>query len=140
MRPRYERSWDLAAESIVLGEICRKWGCTSQKLPVRYKLDYLLLREGKGVAWLELKARTNARLAYPTYMISMGKVISAKELTGASGLPSFLLVQWKDELGYARLDSLSNFSVSVGGRVDRGDDDDIEPVALIPVDDFHLVA
>ena len=136
MRLIYEKPEDLAAERAALDKACEIWKCTAEKLPMKYELDYLLLREGTGVAWLEIKSRTNPRGAYPTYMISLGKVMAARRLSEASQFPSFLLVQWSDYCGYVRLDSLLDFRVAVGGRTDRGDPDDIEPVALIPIMDF----
>jgi hypothetical protein len=136
MRLIYERPEDIAAERTALDRACEVWRCSAEKLPMKYELDYLLLREGKGVAWLEIKSRTNEYLAYPTYMISLGKVMAARRLSEASQLPSFLLVQWSDVCGYVRLDSLLDFRTAVGGRTDRGDEQDIEPVALIPVGEF----
>jgi hypothetical protein len=136
MRLIYEKPEDLAAERIALDRACEVWKCTAEKLPMKYELDYLLLREGKGVAWLEIKSRTNPRAAYPTYMISLGKIMAARRLSEASQLRSFLLVQWSDYCGYVRLDSLLDFTTAVGGRTDRGDEQDIEPVALIPIVDF----
>ena len=136
MRLKYEKPEDIVAERTALDRACEIWKCTAEKLPIRYELDYLLLREGRGVAWLEIKSRTNARTAYPTYMISFGKIMAARRLSEASQLPSFLLVQWSDYCGYVRLDSLLDFRTGVGGRTDRGDEQDIEPVALIPIVDF----
>ena len=136
MRLIYEKPEDLAAEKTALDKACEIWKCTAEKLPMKYELDYLLLREGKGVAWLEIKSRTNPRAAYPTYMISLGKIMAARRLSEASQLRSFLLVQWSDYCGYVRLDSLLDFTTAVGGRTDRGDEQDIEPVALIPIVGF----
>jgi hypothetical protein len=136
MRLIYEKPEDIVAERTVLDRACEGWRCTAKKLPIKYELDYLLLREGKGVAWLEIKSRTNPRTEYPTYMIALTKIMAARRLSEASQLRSFLLVQWSDYCGYVRLDSLLDFRVAVGGRTDRGDPDDIEPVALIPIMDF----
>jgi hypothetical protein len=136
MRLIYEKPEDIVAERTALDRACEVWKCMAEKLPMKYELDYLLLREGKGVAWLEIKSRTNPRAAYPTYMISLGKIMAARRLSEASQLRSFLLVQWSDYCGYVRLDSLLDFTTAVGGRTDRGDEQDIEPVALIPIVDF----
>ena len=136
MRLIYERPEDLVAERTALDKACEVWKCTAEKLPMKYELDYLLLREGSGVAWLEITSRPNPRAAYPTYMISLGKVMAARRLSEASQFPSFLLVQWSDYCGYVRLDSLLDFRTGVGGRTDRGDEQDIEPVALIPLGEF----
>ena len=139
MRLKYEKPEDIVAERTALDNACEVWKCTAEKLPIRYELDYLLLREGRGVAWLEIKSRTNPRGAYPTYMISLGKVMAARRLSEASQFPSFLLVKWSDYCGYVRLDSLLDFEIAFDGRTDRGDPDDIEPVALIPLEEFTLL-
>jgi|TARA_R100000963_G_C4629283_1_gene94769 hypothetical protein len=139
MRLIYEKPEDIVAERTALDKACEVWKCVAEKLPMKYELDYLLLREGKGVAWLEIKSRTNTRLAYPTYMISLGKIMAARRLSEASQLPSFLLIQWSDACGYIRIDSLLDFRTAVGGRTDRGDEQDIEPVAMIPVGEFALL-
>ena len=139
MRLIYEKPEDIVAERTAFDKACEVWKCVAEKLPMKYELDYLLLREGKGVAWLEIKSRTNTRLAYPTYMISLGKIMAARRLSEASQLPSFLLIQWSDACGYIRIDSLLDFRTAVGGRTDRGDEQDIEPVAMIPVGEFALL-
>jgi hypothetical protein len=139
MRPIYEKPEDLAAEKTALDKACEIWKCTAEKLPMKYELDYLLLREGTGVAWLEIKSRTNPRTEYPTYMNALTKIMAARRLSEASQLPSFLLVQWTDACGYIRIDSLLDFTTAVGGRTDRGDEQDIEPVAKIPIGEFALL-
>jgi hypothetical protein len=35
------------------------------------------------------------------------------------------------------MDTLENFHIAIGGRTDRSDTQDIEPVVLIPIDDFR---
>jgi hypothetical protein len=136
MRPRYETEEDRNGETAVVASLCRRWDCSANKLSDRYELDYLLLREGRGKAWLEIKIRTNKRDAYRDYMISFGKVLAARRLSQGSGLPSFLLVKWTDCVGYMRLNDIKRFYVSIGGRTDREDFQDIEPVVYIPTQDF----
>lgn len=136
LRPKYETEEDRSGETAVLASLCRRWGCSAKKLSDRYELDYLLLKKRRGKAWLEIKIRMNAHDAYRDYMISFGKVLAARRLSQGSELPSFLLVKWTDCEGYTRLDDLKRFHVSIGGRTDREDFQDIEPVAYIPTQDF----
>lgn len=136
MRPLYESSQDIVSESKVLVLIEKAWGCRGVKLPLKAQLDYLLLRDDRGAAWAEIKVRTNPRGRYPTYMISLSKVMAARELSGASDLPSVLVVQWTDKLGYIRMDTLEKFHIAIGGRTDRNDAQDVEPVVLIPIEEF----
>ena len=136
VRPVYETDENLAQEKQVLALLCRHWECVSEKMPLRYELDYLLIRRRKAVAWLEIKVRTNNYGYYPSYMISLGKIMAARRLTEATSLPSFLVVQWRDWKGYIRLDNLEKFEISMGGRTDRGDPQDMEPVVLFPIGNF----
>jgi hypothetical protein len=135
-RPLYENDADLVSESLTLDLIEKKWRCEGVKLPIKHQLDYLLQRRNRGVAWVEIKVRKNPAAQYPTYMISLTKIMAARSLSEASRLPSFLVVQWSDSVAYIRMDSLLDFEISIGGRRDRNDDQDIEPVVLIPVRNF----
>ena len=136
MRPKYETKEDRNREEVVLSSACRSWGCAAHKLPDRYEFDYLLMRKKVGKAWLEIKVRTNERDDYPDYMVSFAKLMAARRLSGASGLPSFLLVQWVRSKGLIRLDTIKKFTLSMGGRSDRGDAQDLEPVIFIPMQDL----
>jgi len=136
LRPKYETEEDRNREAVVLSSVCRSWECAAYKLPDRYEFDYLLMRKKEGKAWLEIKVRTNERDDYPDYMISFAKLLAARRLSEASGLPSFLLVQWLRRKGLIRLDNIKNFRLSMGGRSDRGDVQDLEPVIFIPMPDF----
>ena len=62
--------------------------------------------------------------------------MAARALSETSKLPSFLVVRWSDNCGYIRIDTLLDFEISMGGRTDRGDKQDIEPVMLIPIHNF----
>ena len=136
MRPKYETEEDRNREAVVLSSVCRSWECAAYKLPDRYEFDYLLMRKKEGKAWLEIKVRTNERDDYPDYMISFAKLMAARRLSEASALPSFLLVQWVRSKGLIRLDTIKKFRLSMGGRSDRGDAQDLEPVIFIPMPDL----
>jgi len=64
---------------------------------------------------------------------------SAKKLSDRYELDYLLLKKRRGKAwleGYTRLDDLKRFHVSIGGRTDREDFQDIEPVAYIPTQDF----
>jgi hypothetical protein len=137
VRPRYEMPKDLTREAEFSRVVGQKFYCTFSKMPDRYGLDFCMLRDGAVTAFAEVKVRSNPRDKYPTYMIALSKVMSANGLNAATGLPCFLLVRWTDCWGYVRLDGkVEQGSLSVGGRTDRGDPQDVEPVSLIPTSRF----
>ena len=77
--------------------------------------------------------------AYSSYMISLGKIMSARMLHHVTRVPIVLAVQWQDRTGCVTLagKGAPQYRVSMGGRRDRNDAQDIEPVALIPIDKFR---
>ena len=136
MRPRYERPADLTVERKVAAQMERK-GIQLHKLPISYRLDFAMFKNGKLKGWAEIKARRNNHDRYPTLMISLGKVLAARQLADVSGTRSILLVQYLDGLYWC--DFASAFEIRMGGRYDRGDADDVEPVAHFPIEAFTMV-
>ena len=135
-RKIYETQADLNKEKNIKKELEKKWSCNLIKLPIRYCLDYVALRNKRVVAFIEIKHRTNKIHAYPTYMLSLAKVQAAKRLAEDVRVPSFLVVQWADVLGATNL-ATCKFSIEMGGRTDRKDSQDIEPVAHIDLGEFN---
>lgn len=135
MRPIYETEEDLAKEASLGSIIARHWKCRMQKLQPRDHFDYAAIRDGKVSAFIEIKNRTNKMSQYPTYMISMTKVINATMTTIATGIPCFLVVRWIDKTGYVNIGNIDT-TVTMGGRTDRSDPQDVEPVCHIDIGEF----
>jgi hypothetical protein len=135
-RPLYESQEDLANEKATIDRLAAHWRCVAVKLPIRYELDYGLCRNGDLMAWAEVKCRKVPREKYPTYMVSLGKVLAGLELAERTNLPFLLIVQWTDALGWIQP---SARAVQMGGRRDRADCADVEPVVHIPIKDFKLI-
>lgn len=136
MRPRYERPRDLVNERKVAERMAQR-GIELRKLPISYRLDFAMFRDGKLRGFAEVKTRNNRHDSYPTLMISLGKVMAARQLAEVSETRSVLLVQYLDGLYWCNF--ASPFEVAMGGRWDRGDDDDVEPVAHFPSEAFKMV-
>lgn len=139
MRPTYETDADRGREADFSNILCQVFRCTLYKLPIRYGLDFSVVKDGRTIGFLETKIRTNPSGQYPTYMISAGKFMSADALTRSTGLPCRLAVMWTDNWGYTDLALTPEIVVSMGGRRDRGDEQDIEPVHLIPISSFQII-
>ena len=138
-RPLYENQATLEKERTLAKQLVDSWACELGKLPIRYGIDYAFLRNGEVVGFAELKCRAGKMHAYPSYMISLGKIMSARMLHRVTNVPIVLAVEWQDRTGWVTLagKGAPEYRVSMGGRRDRNDAQDIEPVALIPIDKFR---
>ena len=134
MRPIYENGATLAAEEATIRRVADRWGVTFQKLPIQYRVDWALIRDGKVACWCECKRRHNNKGKYPSLMLSLSKVTHGLELARQTGLPFLVVVEWDDALAYWKADRISG--VRLGGRVDRGDWQDVEPVVDIGIELF----
>lgn len=138
-RPKYETQGDLNNEQRV-AEMLVLEGYELYKLPMRYELDFAIhdMRDGGSVCgFAEVKARRVKHDAYPSVMISLSKVLKARQLTDTTGLPSYLIILYLDCL--ARLDFASDFEVRKGGRSDRGDPQDADVCAYYQLSDLRVI-
>ena len=139
MRPLYETQSDRDNEQNVASVIEREFDCQLTKMPIKMALDYMATRNGSAVAFVEVKRRKTPMRQYPTYMLSLHKVMMANALSMATRLPCFLAVQWSDAVGICRLPA-PKMDIRMGGTTRRNDAQDIEPVAYFDVDGFTVVA
>lgn len=128
--PRYETAADLQNERVVADALAAH-GYEVIKLPIQYRLDWLLRQNNQPIGFAEVKARKCNLNTYPTVMISLSKVIHAQMLTQATGLPCYLILFYRDCI--ARLNFSDDFAVNPGGRADRDDPQDQDVCAYYPV-------
>ena len=131
MRPLYESRKDLFEESKVATKLSQLWNCNLFKMPKTSSVDFVSIREGEAVGFVEIKNRTNKKNKYSTYMISKKKIDSAKQINKSTGLNTILVVKWADELGYVPLNK--DYPERQGGRYDRNDPADVETVVDIDI-------
>ena len=138
MRPKYESQNDLANERDAALFFAQKYGCDIAKLPVQYRLDFSVVdQSGDVVAFVEVKRRFNAMRKYCTCILSLSKLMAAIDIKNATKKNCYFLVHWDDAIGFVELDD--RYKIKIGGRMDRGDWQDVEPVIHIPVDDFKVL-
>ena len=148
LRPIYETPFDISAESAVADKLCCIWNVRTKKMKKFFPADVAALTndwdEDSGAsevrAFIEIKVRKNVGWKYPTYMISLHKLYDLAALSSFSGIPSLLVVQWSDALGHWRVpESVDELEIRMGGTKSRGDEQDMEPVALIPIEQFSII-
>lgn len=133
MRPKYETETDLANEAAVADVVASRWLCECRKLPLRYDLDYAIYQDGFLKAYLEIKCRNVPSTQYKTVILSAAKVAAAKHLSASAGTPAILVVRYSDTDKWIDISKETAFH-SPGGRSDRGDVQDQEPVAHFAAD------
>lgn len=138
MRRLYETPADRGREHSLSLLAAEKFNCTFQSLPPKSQLDFTLISGGTVVGFAEVKCRRNPMTKYPTYMLSLEKVVKAHAIHDATGLPCFLIVGWTDRWGWRSLHERHDGDFCMyGGRVDRKDDQDMEPVVHMPISSFR---
>jgi hypothetical protein len=139
VRPTYETARDVDNERAVAEVIERRLRLTARKLPRHYELDYVLTDGDEVRGFAEIKCRTNALEQYPTYIISGHKWEYGLRWEALAHAPFVIVVRFTDGIYYCRPRYVQGHRVMLGGRRDRGDEQDIEPVVHIPVGEFTLL-
>jgi len=134
-RPLYESFNDLTNEQRVAANLSTLWKADFHKLPRSYHVDWMACRDNQTVAFAELKCRQNERLAYPTFMISLAKWMRGKELAKEAGVPFIIIVDWTDGTFFLKVQN-QPVTYGFGGRKDRNDLQDMEPVVFIDTSYF----
>lgn len=130
MRKQYETAADRAKEQ-ALANAFAEHGYDFYKLPMQYRLDFVVFKDNKAKAFIEVKHRNVRLLQYDTAMVSLSKVIQARLLTQHTGLPAYLLNVYMDNI--ARFDFAGDYKLGKGGRSDRGDAEDADICAYFPI-------
>lgn len=140
MRPTYETAQDRTNEQQVIDLLCRVWSCTAEKTPRYYPVDWSLQKGSSVKALIEIKCRDKS---YSSYIISLKKFSEMAMQSLMSNVPFFLVICWpeagKRVVRYAKVTSDLHSNVIHGGRKDRGDAQDQEPMVDIPINKFKLV-
>ena len=130
----YENDNDLRSEKNLISYVSDCWNVASYKLPMSYKIDYVMYRNESPVGFAEVKVRTHTFGTFPTYIISLAKVMEARRLARETNTKSILIVSWTDRTGF--LDFFSHHQIRHGGRSDRNDWQDQEPMCHFNLKDF----
>lgn len=140
MRVVYESEADLFNERSVFETISKAWGGECIKLKPYFVADAALCDGDRVRAFIEVKCRRTTMRKYSTYFISLHKLTELSLLSSYSGVPSIIVVKWRDAIGWWSVDeSLEGCDIIMGGTTKRNDSQDMEPVALIPLTQFEMI-
>jgi len=146
-RPMYENKQDNANEEKIINDF-KEYILTKDsslvfdhhKLPIKYKLDYALTyRDMKHVyAFVEAKRRKVPKDKYPWLILSLQKFYALQDAVGV-GIRAFLVFEFDDGTFFIEMRDFQSPRITINGRTDRNDPDDIEPVVCIPRDIWRKV-
>jgi hypothetical protein len=135
-RPIYETAEHLSVERAFAEKIACLWACTLKKLPIRYSLDYCAFVGNNPDFFCELKNRSCSSREYQTYRISLLKWMTGRWLQDTTNKPFYIFVRCKDCDLFLDTREIQYPAVVWGGRTDRGDPADMEPMVSIPINLF----
>jgi hypothetical protein len=138
VRPRYENEFDLERESLIAYKLGEAWGRKLFKLPSYYPCDMAVTGgDNKIEGFVEIKCRAQSADRFDTLWLSLHKVIEIKRLAKEAGVPPYLAVGFEFTKDVRWILLSGTYPVILGGRTDRGDTQDMEPVVEFPVAKFN---
>lgn len=141
-RPIYESQVDLTHENKMKTFLEAKWNCTLHKVPLKYQVDWMAMRGKDPMAFVEFKHREKLSIdAYPRYMISLDKWMKAKQLCKEVEIPFIMVITFTEGTYYGVFahNGLHDVTYGFGGRYDRGDAQDVEPMIYLPLKKFMKI-
>jgi hypothetical protein len=140
-RPKNETEDDLAAEDEAKSVIEDAWNVTIVKLqPHVYGVDWMICKNNLSLhSWGEFKRRYCDMQTYDSLALSLGKWLRLKWNAERSLLPFAIYVQWNDtSIMYKSFPHTTGmgYPCKVGGRLDRDQTGDEEPMIYIPISEF----
>ena len=140
MRQIYETQSDLENEKSISQVIENLCNLSLRKLSMKCFIDFIAFRNKKAVAVVEVKKRNNNHDTYPTLILSLAKYNRGAEFYRVNGLKFIFAVQFTDGCFFYEYRDDDRFEVELGGRTDRKDTEDIEPVIHIPINRMKSLA
>jgi hypothetical protein len=128
----YETEENKNAEDKLRTALGDAYGYNMVALPIKYSLDCIAYKGKEAKAFFEFKCRTVASTEYDTALVNLHKVIAAANITKATGLKCWLVVQWTDMVGF--IDFEADKQIGMSKRRDRNEAADL--FAYYPVSGF----
>lgn len=132
MRPLYENEVSLKAEKEIARQLEKRWQCRLIKLPISYNADYLAVNNKNPLGLIEIKCRGQR---YSKMFLSLHKFLKVQLFAKQIGVP-FILVYGFPEGVWWRNVTQYPLDIEVGGRTDRNDWQDTEPMQMFDMAGF----
>lgn len=136
--PTYQTKSDVVSEEETISYLRCKWNCDIERMPDFHEFDYAIINQAGSVKGLvEIKNRKANAASYPTIILSMSKVLAARQWHD-QGLRCFLVVRvGKGKPRYLDINQTKPAGIKFGGRDGRNHQ---EPLAHFDKKDFKIIS
>ncbi len=110
---RVETKEHINNEIKAIQEFCKVKNCTFTKLP-KFDIDFLIDKNGKGIAFMEVKCRTHKYKDFSTQFLSFHKYQSLMNCN--KYLPAYFLCKYTDGIYYIHVNLIPLNNIKKGGR------------------------
>jgi hypothetical protein len=147
-RQKYESNADLDRQKEVEQFLASALSVNVVRMPdVSYGLDCYGVSKTPdedgfhSIKWYaEIKCRDHTEATFKTLFISALKFERGYGLSMSTGVPFYIVVRFANGKIFCHTYSHEKeYRVTLGGRTDRGDAADMEPVVHIPISEFHEI-
>jgi hypothetical protein len=142
-RQFYETARDRVRERAIANEVGAVWGCCFVQNKPGFAADLCAVRDGHVIGLAEVRERPRHSLevldGWGGVFFSLQKWSNIHGLTLSSGLPFVFILKAAGVLHFHATRTFDHDGVDIGGRTDRGDWQDVEPVALLRAHRFRLI-
>ena len=133
-RPLYEKKEHLEHEQKTAKKIATTYGLRLRKMHMKHGIDFMAFdKSGRAVAVFEVKRRHLKHDDRSHVILSLTKYNRGLEFDRVNDLNFNFVVDFDDGLFVYEHKHGDSFKIIFGGRTDRGDSQDLEPVVQIPI-------
>ena len=131
----YESDEDLRNEKSIADHVASAYDMILKKMHMKMAIDYMAFdsMDTNALAVIEVKRRKISSKKYKTVILSLAKFNKGIEFYNSNDLSFIFAVEFNDGIFSYEYSPEDNFMIVFGGRKDRGDSQDIEPVIHIPI-------
>lgn len=129
----YQTAADKTEERRIAQQLATRWRCSAHEFPELSPIDWYLHRGPTLCALIEIKRKTRTFTQYPTVFLDVLKYWALQSSSLAFRAPGLFVVECTDGLFCADVRHVIGLSVSVVGRRDRENPNDVRPAIAMPL-------
>jgi hypothetical protein len=135
----YQTEEDKNRQHEMINKLSKLWNFTPEDQGDLAIIDYKCIRNGKLVAFIEIKSKFCNFADYNTYLCTRKDIDEGLLLSRRHNVPFIISVKWNDFWGYLKVDR-NDYPYRKSGQMNRNDPNDYNTLCyLIPMSEFKEV-